>query len=244
MPMPESRTSMRTRACSCRQRSVTPPLGVYLMALDTRFLSIWLTSDGSVRTWSRHGSMVSCSPLLRAMSSNTLRIPSNSSATVTSEISGRRAPDSSLLMSSRAFNNRDIADGVFLLGEDFAGMGVLRHALQGPVQQREGLQRLAQVVAGGREKPAFGLVGADGVLACRNDFLLDEFAIGDVADRGGHQRPAAVPDGTQADLNGNFRAVLAQGVEVKADAHGAHLAVLHVALAMRDMQLAKGLRQQ
>ena len=88
-----------------------------------------------------------------------------------------------------------------------AAIGVAHHAAQRAVQQPERLQRLAQVVARGGEKAALGEVGVIGVAARFAQRVLGALAFGDVADRGGDHRLFVLRDRTQADLDGELRAV-------------------------------------
>ena len=168
MPMPVSRTSMRTSVVSCRQRSSTQPSRVYLMAFETRFLRIWPTRDGSLCTQSAQASTRSSIPLLAATLANSRRSSSNSAATLKSVISGLIAPDSSLLMSSSEFSSRDIdPDGLTLVLQRLDHRPLADHAPQGAIEHGERLQRLAQVVARCREEPALRLVGAVGGFAAQ-----------------------------------------------------------------------------
>ena len=82
---------------------------MYLTAFETRFLKICSTNEGSLYTASRHDSTSSRSPLLAAILANSMRISSKMAATVKSVGSGLIAPDSSLLMSSKALSSLDMA---------------------------------------------------------------------------------------------------------------------------------------
>ncbi len=121
---------------------------------------------------------------------------------------------------------RHRTDGLLLLQQGVGGVWVRIDTAQGTVQQRQRLERLPQVMAGGRQKAALTLVrpirgfpGLVGALTCkirgrscafrrftRDDELgLDLFTIGDITNGRRGQNMVAVLDGAEADLDGEIR---------------------------------------
>ena len=141
------------------------------------------------------------------------------------------APDSSLLMSSKALSSRDmaaIATPCCVTASPTAALVGRRRSE--PLRSSSVCKGWSQVVARGRQKAALALVRAIGGLArlvgeltgtvrsfslpigtlARTDELrFDPFAISYIADRSRDERALGVLDRTQADLDGEFRAVLA-----------------------------------
>ena len=176
--MPVSSTSMRTSPRSCRQRKRTQPSRVYLMAFDTRLLRICCTSEGSLCTQSVHSSTCSFRPLFAARLAKSLRSSVNNAATVKSVSSGLMAPDSSLLMSSRAFKSRDIAPMACSCCQSAsAASGSVTIRRKRAIEKGEALEGLAQVVTGGGQKAALGQIGTIGFVA-RHDQLRPQRVCG------------------------------------------------------------------
>ena len=110
---------------------------------------------------------------------------------------------------------------------------------------RERLQRLAQVVARGREEAALRLVGAVGRLPRRAQLRLDAPAVGDVADRRRDEVAVAVADRAQADLDGELRPVAAQRAKSPRPLPiGRACMLAPVAAPVADVPVAEPLRQQ
>src|SRR5260370_898857 len=76
------------------------------------------------------------------------------------------------------------------------------------------------------------------------ELVLGPLAFGDVADRAGDERALLGFERAQADLDGKFAAVLAPAVKLQARAHGAHLGIGEIAVAMLRMLVAEPLWTQ
>ena len=192
------------------------------MALETRFLRICPTNDGSLWTFSWADSISSRRPLLAAMVANSGRNSSNRAATVKSVGSGLMAPDSSLLISSNAFSSRDMAPIACSCCESASlatGSRTIRRKL--PL-------RSARVCRGWRSRdwrwPESGssLGWLDRPPRGPDQFKLGALSIRDVSYRGGHQHLAALCDRAQADLDREFLAVSLSPEELEPLAHRAH----------------------
>ena len=110
-------------------------------------------------------------------------------------------------------------------------------ALRCAVQQVQGLERLAQVVARGREEPALLPVLGDELVF----FVAPQRRVANGRD---DEQAFVRRDGAQADLDRKFVAVLVAAVERAAGAHRARLRMRREALAMAGMCFSETLRQQ
>jgi hypothetical protein len=146
---------------------------------------------------------------------------------------------------------RHRADGLLLLRERFGRTRIGDGATERAVEHREGLQRLAQIVARGRQKAALAGVGALGQLAhrvggvaCDDEFRFDVLAVGDVANRRGDQSPADIFDRAQADLERKFGPVAPLSVQFEPGAHRAESNVVEVVLYVPAVPRAESRRHQ
>ena len=240
MPTPVSSTSIRTNGASCRQRKRTQPSRVYLTAFETRFRRICSTSEGSLYTASSQTSISSCRPLSAAMLANSIRSSSNIAATVKSVGSGLMAPDSSLLMSSKALSNRDIAPMACSCCDRASTVGgsVARRRKVPLSNSRvcSGCRKSWLAVARKRLLPSVRPVGqfarGFGRLTCHDQLRLDALALGDIANGRRDKSAAAVFDWTQTDLNRKFATVSPPTEQLQIGAHRTHAQAMEKMIAV------------
>ena len=223
------------------------PCGVYLMAFDSRLRSIWPTSAGSECTRRSASSMASAVPCCWRRRRNRAAARSNSAARSKSVSSSLMAPDSSLLMSSSALSSRDMASTAC----SCCAQHVRRHSVVADHPAQRAIQQCPASAAAGADRgsrsPGSGSWrdwrvrrrGARPLSACsaclRSVTSRMAAATTDVA---------ALRDRAQADLDREFRAVLAHAEQLEPDAHRAHAHVVRVVAAMADVARAESLGQQ
>src|ERR1035441_10550240 len=91
----------------------------------------------------------------------------------------------------------------------------------------------------GSQELAFGAVRLFGPLAGNHQLPLHQFALADIAHRGGHPRTLGRPDRTQADFDRELFPILAEPVQLQSDAHLAGASGSSIAFAMPRMADAR-----
>ena len=126
---------------------------------------------------------------------------------------------------------RHALDGLLLLLQQLANVGLRDDLHHRGIEQANGLHRLAQVMACGRQEAALGTIGALRIHAGSNQLIVDDSAFSGIANGGGDEQLAADTERREPYASGKLDPVGTQREQI-GDAR-THLAVVRLAHVTR-----------